>query len=325
MIESVLARAPILEVAARLVYWRSPTARKFGDKLRAYIARRSKLRVEAPRPVVLSKVIEAMRDLGVREGDLLIVHSSYAELRSSGATPAEVISAMRGLIGPSGTLAMPAIPLIKGEPKGSDLFKDESYDRVLEFDVASRRIATGELPKVMMQTPGAVRSRFPGNSMVAIGPAAEAMMAGNLDAPSPTACGPGSSWEFGFKRDAAIISIGIDMVHSLTMVHVIEDAFEDDWPVEGWYRTRRFAIRDGDFTRDLTIRERKHGWSQFLAQRAFSRNLYRSGVASTRLVDGLPIHFCRAGALIRHMSEHPSPTYPYVFPLGYPRKRAVAG
>ena len=320
----LFTKVPALEVMARLAYWRVKPLHALGELLRKRMATRVKQQQLAgpPTPIDFEKVRDAIRSLGASEGGILIVHSSFNALKPTGLTPKEVIAGLRGLVGPAGTLAMPAIPIIRGEPQGEAKFDDAAYDKVFEYNPQSTRIATGALPKALMGLPGAARSRHPGNSMVAVGRSAEAMMRDNLAGDRPSPCGPGSSWEYAYRHDARIVAIGIDLVHSLTMIHVAEEAFADRWPIGNWYRERRFVIRDSAGDQPITIRERRHGWSQFYAERAFSRDLYRAGIAATRVVDGLEIHACSSRALVEFLLNHPRPGYPYVFPLGLPEKAA---
>jgi aminoglycoside 3-N-acetyltransferase len=317
MIAEILSRVPALEVAARLIYWRVSLAKAVGD---AVLARRAGKRRAAPRStgdIRFEAVTSAIREMGVGEGDILVVHSSFDRLKQTGLAPAEINHALRAIVGESGTLAMPAIPIIRHEPQGAAKFDPASYERVFDYDVKSRRIATGELPKALMMEPAARRSRHPGNSMVAVGPEAAAMMLHNLDEPEPTPHGPGSSWEYCYRRNAAVVSLGLDSVHNLTMVHVAEDIREERWPVRDWYLHRRFQIADGEFHLETTIRERQHRWSQFIPQRAFARDLHRHGVMQTRIVDRLEVHCCRSSTLIEYLLQHRNPTYPYLFPLGF--------
>jgi aminoglycoside 3-N-acetyltransferase len=318
LLSSALSRIPILEVGVRLAYWRVPVLHAAGNRVRQWSdGRRKRQPAEAPRPVDFDKVLAALRQFGVAQGDILIVHSSFAALKPAGRSPEQVIEGLKGLVGDQGTLAMPAIPIIRGEPAGSAKFDPAAYERVFEYDARSSRIQTGALPKTMLSMPGAHRSRHPGNSMVAIGPQAEAMMADNLAAPEPTPCGPGSAWEFAYRHNAKVVALGIDLVHSLTMIHVAEDAFEAQWPVPDWYLRRRFKVRDGDFEAEVVVRERRHGWSQFYAERAFSADLQRAAISKSATVDGLDLHYCESAALVDFLRHHPRRGYPYVFPLGY--------
>lgn len=319
MISRILARVPSLEVGARLLYWRVSPLRRLGDAVRKRARARPKGAVPPPSPpVAMDAVLDALRTLGVGAGDILIVHSSYGTLKPTGLAPDAINAALKGLVGAEGTLAMPAIAAIAHEPQGAAKFDDAAYDRLFTYDPRSRRIQTGALPSALMAAPDAQRSLFPGNSMVAIGPEAAAMMADNLAGDLPTPCGPGSSWAYGWSRNAKVAAIGVDLVHSLTMIHVAEDAFEAEWPVPGWYRRRRFAIKGGPGDpaepRIVEIRERKHGWSQYYAERRFARDLQRAGIARSTVVGDLPIHVCESARLIDFLRSHRPGPYPYVLP-----------
>lgn len=324
MLNGLLAKFPSVEVGVRLLYWRVPAARRAGDVVRAQLARRRRTAkpASAPLPIDFDRVTAALREGGVRAGDVLVVHSSFGALKPTGLSPEEIIGRLLSLVGPEGTLAMPAIPIIAHEPSGDDKFNDAAYDRVFEYKPGSRRVQTGILPATMMAMSGAARSLHPGNSMVAIGPEAARMMEGNIAGDAPTPCGPTSSWAYCWRRGAKVAALGVDLVHSLTMIHVAEDCFEESWPVPDWYRRRRFRVVAEDGAFDLAVRERKHGWSQYYAERAFSRDLDAAGVSRSWNVDGLPVHCCESGALVDFLRSHPRPGYPYRFPLGLPGRRA---
>lgn len=324
--EWLLANIPSLEVMARLAYWRVPPVHAAGGVVRKRLSVRNRnASIDTPVPIDFDHVLHAISRLGIGEGDILIVHSSYNALKPTGLSANQIVDKLREFLGPSGTLAMPAIPIIRGEPQGVAKFDDRAYDKVFEYHPHSTRIATGILPKTLMGLPGVVRSRHPCNSMVAVGMQAEAMMRDNLAGENPTGCGPGSSWEYAYRHDAKILAVGIDLVHSLTMIHVAEDAFLERWPIPArdWYRERQFIIREGNDSQVATIRERRHGWSQFYAERAFSRDLYRNGIAATETVGELVLHACSSRALVDFLVNHPRAAYPYVFPLGLPGNKTA--
>src|SRR5437867_1997900 len=81
------------------------------------------------------------------------------------------------------------------------------------------RTWTGVLPTDLMKVPGAKRSLHPLNSVVAHGPHAEDMLRDNLTGERPFACGPGSSWDYCRQHAAKVVALGVDMAHSLTMIH----------------------------------------------------------------------------------------------------------
>ena len=279
-----------------------------------------KREAQGSRPIAFADVVSALREVGLRDGDILVVHSSFAKLKPSGLAPAAINAELRAAVGERGTLVMPAIPKIDGEPDGLSKLEDEPYARIFTYDLADRRIVTGALPRALLDTCGARRSRHPGNPVVALGWEADLMVARNLEGEKPSPCGVGSAWHYAYERDALIVALGVDLVHSLTMIHVAEEAFEADWPVEGWYRDRLTRVVDGDFDEVVTTRERRHLWSQHYAERAFSRDLDVAGISRTLTVDGLEIHACRARSLVDFLRRHSRRAYPYVFPTGFPRK-----
>ena len=315
----MLAHFPALEVAVRLAYWRTSAGQRLGNWIRERRAKAEAAPARQDAPADFAAVIAALRELGVRAGDILIVHSSFAALKRFELAPEAIIAELLALLGPEGTLVMPAFPLYRGEPQGLARHSDAAFDRVFDYDVASTRIWTGTLPKALLKWPGAVRSRCPANPMVAVGPHAEAMMRDNLTAEFITPSGPGSALDYCHRHGARVVALGIDLVHSLTIIHVAEECFPGRWRIEDWYRPRRYRVTDGDERFEVTVNERRHGWSQYYAERAFSRDLHAAGVAQRRTAAGIELHACEARALIDFLVSHPRPFYPYVFPFGVKR------
>lgn len=267
-----------------------------------------------PQHVDFSDVCSFLGKNGVCEGDILIVHSSMVALKATGLSPLEIIEALHRVVGVTGTIAIPAFPLLRGQPSGAELLLDAAYAVTLTYDVARSPPWTGALAKAAIGIPGSVRSRHPCNSLVAIGAHAEAMMRHNIDDDGCTPCGLGSAWEYCYGKKAKIVALGVDLAHSLTMIHVAEDAFESRWPIKSWYRRRTFNVVDGDFRRTISVRERKHLWSLFYAERAFARDLRVSGIATGTKIGDLDVTFCESDKLVEHMQSQERPEYPYYIP-----------
>jgi aminoglycoside N3'-acetyltransferase len=60
--------------------------------------------------VRIDEVVQQLRRLGVREGGVLLVHTSFRAVRPVEGGPEGLIRALRTAIGPDGTLAMPSWP-----------------------------------------------------------------------------------------------------------------------------------------------------------------------------------------------------------------------
>ena len=104
---------------------------------------------------VLPELRDAIVRLGVRPGDVVVVHSSLRSLRSAlpGATAADVIATLFDVIGPDGTLMAPTFG--HGCPSS--------------FDPASGPCRSGAVSSTLMRWRGAQRSLHPTHSVTAVG------------------------------------------------------------------------------------------------------------------------------------------------------------
>lgn len=306
--------SPLFEIIVKNIYWRIEPVHNYLEKIKNKNSKRRSAAI-VDKEISFDKIEKALINNGVREGDILIVHSSMSSLKATGLTEKEIITRLKALVGDSGTLAMPSIPIIKNEPSGLDMLDERKYSATFEYNVQKSPPWTGSLPKALAKFDGAVRSRHPLNTMTAYGPHADDMMRRNLEGDLPTPCGPGSSWEYCYKNGAKIIMLGVDMAHSITMIHLAEDLFESLWPIKSWYRTRSFKITDGAYEECVNVRQRRHTWSVFYAERSFSRDLFRDGIAKHENIDGLDLAFCESDKLITYLNSRKSEAYPYRIPF----------
>ena len=314
MLNRIMAANPWIEVAIRTLYWRSPAIHALLTKLQ----RRARP-VEEPVTAAdaLPRMIARLRDLGVAAGDILIVHSDLNLLRRLGVRPAEVNAALLELLGPAGTLVMPAYPLFADEPQGWDRLHADVSGRVTRYDPKRTPIWTGLLPHALMRTPGARRSALPINSLVALGPHAEPMFARELEGPRPLPCGRQSAWFYCYEHGAKVLGLGLDLAHSLTMNHVAEDSHAAEWPVSGWYRDRRFEIvmPDGSVI-EKSVGERDPRWALNYAERTLAKDLRAAGILRESDIDGIHLEFLDAREHIRFLNARKSSHYPYyIFPF----------
>ena len=305
-VSRILESSPYVEVLIRQIYWKTPWL--------ISLANRKKINTTQPvsftTPQTLEKIEEFLQNHGVVPGSLLVVHSSFNVFKSA-YSPAQIIDRLLAMIGESGTLAMPAFPLCKGEPKGINRMTADVSDIELVYDVKRTLPWTGMLPLHLMRKPGSISSRHPLNSMVAFGPLAQAMMADNLTGSKPLPCGVNSTWKFCADHKAVIVALGVDMAHSLTMIHVAEDAYEDEWPVKEWYRERKYLVIDGEWQENVVVRERHPKWAMHYAERTLSKDLKRSGLMHGTIIDGIPVEVIDAASLLEFLNQLKSSAYPY--------------
>jgi aminoglycoside 3-N-acetyltransferase len=100
------------------------------------------------------EVVEQLRALGVREGGVLLVHTSFRAVRPIEGGPLGLIAALRDAVGTRGTLLMPTMT-----------------DGESPYDPATTPSAQmGITAELFWRQPGVVRSSHPGGSFAAAGP-----------------------------------------------------------------------------------------------------------------------------------------------------------
>jgi aminoglycoside 3-N-acetyltransferase len=132
----------------------------------------------------VTRLLDVLDRSGVRPGGVLMVHSS---LRGTGLSPTEVRNALLDVLGPDGTLVVPAFT-----PENSDT--SPAYHRRIEgmterekagfrasmlpFEPNATPCPTmGALAECVRTTPGAIRSAHPQTSFAALGPRAGELLA----------------------------------------------------------------------------------------------------------------------------------------------------
>lgn len=141
--------------------------------------------------------------LGVQRGDVLVVHTSFRAVGPVEDGPLGLIAALRGTLGPQGTLVMPAMT------DGEGVF-DPASTPTLDMGI------TAEL---FWRQPGVMRSTHPGASFAALGP-----LAARICAPQPLEPPHGHDSPIGRVYDAGgkVLLLGVSHAEN-TAVHLAED------------------------------------------------------------------------------------------------------
>lgn len=303
--KTVVGISPKIEVFSRKLYWRN-------------ITKTSKLQPKFKRTingkcgrVDFKKIIDNLAYRGVAKGSILIVHSSYDLLENSGLSPEEINSMLLELVGPEGTVVMPIIRKYKGEGNRKDFLIKDLEDIVCTYNVQKTRVVSGILPYTLMQDESSYVSRFPVNPVVAVGKHAAKMVEHNLDGIEPSPHGPNSCWKYCVDNNAIVVGLGVDMPHYLTVIHVNEDC-SSDWPIEDWYRKRKFEIIDNDFKVNKVVLERRPIWGLFyFAEIKLEKELTKNKILKTETVEGLKISIIESKRLIEFLRHHPHRGFPY--------------
>jgi len=309
MYNKIAQISPYVEVELRKIYWKN---------IRFFKKFRPERTILPATEVKWNEIIHFLNQKGVSKGSLVVVHSSYKSLKSTGLSPGEIVFSLRDLVGDEGTVAMPVIRNYKEDPKLEEILGRDISDVIFTYDTQKSEIWTGALPLSLTREKDVIVSRHPLNSMAAVGKLAIAMMADNIKDDYSTPCGKNSSWAFCYENNAIIIGLGIDLNHSLTMRLVAEDYYLDEWPIKNWYRKRVFDVIDGNFKKRINVLERDPKWGLFyLAEVNLRNDLIRNKILTTFIVEGLTVEIVLAKSLIDFLRSANRPGYPYYVPDKY--------
>jgi len=152
----------------------------------------------------LHEIFDLLRSLGLREGDDLLVHSSYRSLGPVENGPEGMLDVLLQVVGSRGHLMMPAFNYSFPLP-------------VPYFDQKTTPSRTGILCELARHR--GVRSLHPTHSVAAIGPDAEDLTAGHLEV---RAFGLGSPIDRLARRGGKILLLGVGQTSNST-IHVGEE------------------------------------------------------------------------------------------------------
>lgn len=181
----------------------------------------AKMRANTP-TITKSELNGALERLGIRKGDVLMLHSSLKSLGYVDGGARTVIDALIEAVGPSGTVVIPTY----WQPGGTIL----ATCKIPGYLFDPRRDGTnlGRLPSEFLRYPGIERSIHPTHSVSAFGPAAKYVTEDHHRAPS--IFGDGSPWQRCHALNARVLGIGISM-GPVTIYHMLEDKLLDKFPL----------------------------------------------------------------------------------------------
>jgi len=154
--------------------------------------------------LTFEQLVDGFRNLGVEEGDTLLVHSSYKSLGEVDRGPQTVIRALETALGEAGTLIMPTFNF--------------DFNKGVPWDVRKTRSKMGALTEVVRVDPRAKRVFHPFYSFAVLGN--QASLLGSLRYKSAYE----RNSVFGKLRDldGKIMVIGLSYNDSMTFFHHIE-------------------------------------------------------------------------------------------------------
>ncbi|MFZ5443212.1 MAG: AAC(3) family N-acetyltransferase [Myxococcota bacterium] len=150
----------------------------------------------------IATLVEQLAALGVRAGDVLLVHTAFSKVRPVEGGPLGLIDALRQAIAPGGTLVMPTMT-----------------DGDSPFDPRSTPTdGMGITAETFWRQPGVLRSKHPGGSFAAEGPLAERICA---EQPLSPPHGPDSPVGRVHDADGLVLLLGVEHSENTTL-HLAE-------------------------------------------------------------------------------------------------------
>jgi len=171
--------------------------------------------------VTQAKIVAALRAVGVREGDVLLVHSSLSVLGYVEGGAETVLAALREAVGASGTVLLPAFSCslrVMGVVN-----KRWSFRPYVRTNAEAVRWV-GELPAAFLRhNPDAPHSGHCTNAWTGFGPQAEDLLAGHPSDDAPYS--ERSPLAKALAAGATAVFLGAD-VKSCTFLHHLEDKYD---------------------------------------------------------------------------------------------------
>jgi len=180
------------------------------------------LGMEVAKALTADDLAAALKDLGVKDGDTLLVHSAISKLGYVEGGADAVIEALTKAVGESGTFMAPAFarPYIYFEGHGNKAYTYRPYDTRPDGALRDISITTGLLPRTMLKYPESFRSGHVSHEWVALGAKAEYCVSGHdlLDDPASK----NSPMAKALELDGSVVFLGCG-VNPNTFIHFIED------------------------------------------------------------------------------------------------------
>lgn len=156
---------------------------------------------------MLSKkdLLDGFGQLNLKEGETIIVHTSYKSLGGVEGGADTVIDVMCELVGKTGTVLFPA-------------FNFQSWTETHYFDVMESPSKMGMITEIARLRPNALRTPHPIYSFSALGSRAKEFS----KTEDVEAYGPNSAFALFHKINGTIVSIGLDFNSTFSMHHYIE-------------------------------------------------------------------------------------------------------
>ena len=150
--------------------------------------------------------------------------------------------------------------------------------------------------------------------MVAFGRQAKNMMEGNLHCDYLSSCGDFSSWKYCSDNEAWVLGMGIDLTHSLTIIHVNEESNHYLWPIKDWFEEKKVLVTENGISSRYIIYDRKMVYGKLhFAERTLAKDLIANGILKVFYLNDVRFELLNSRYLIEFLRQKKLKAYPYFY------------
>lgn len=180
------------------------------------------------------ELIDFMKDMGLKEGSNIFIHSSWGEFYNYNGTTKEFIQAVLNVIGKKGTLAMPAFPFLRNKNS--------------VFNIKRTPTLAGLIAEEFRNYPGVKRS-INMHSVCALGPMADFLISEHQF--SNTSFDEKSPYYKLSKINAIVFTFGLGKYFVGTIMHCADSVLSKDFPYFSQFfqkkTTYKYQLEDKSF------------------------------------------------------------------------------
>lgn len=306
------------ERIARQVYWNSPALRRWVKRVRAN---------RPPRPQVADReaLKRHLKEIGVTEGALVMAHTAVTGLcLTSGPAPVlpranvlatanQLVDDLLELVGPSGTLVMPTHAAYQNE---ETFVAPAANSPPIRYDPATTPCGVGLANEVFWRRKGSQRSLHPYNMVAARGPLAAELLRDNLNDSKPLPHGIHSAYYRFCQRNGLVVSVGVSLARSMTLIHVAEETRDQQWPIKDFFMERQYVVNVDGRDKTYVVREHRPEYAMFcICERKLMRDLVGEGILHEGTVGTVQVGWAHSAEVVAYiLDRNRTSPYPYYWP-----------
>ena len=308
MLEKLFYRSAFAEVLTRRILARFPKLKKILKKKRKRAAITQKTPFNAEQWDNYRKAV----DEAVEDNSIVLVHASMDGLNHIGANDEIVFDLLSSMVNRGVTVVSTAYPTTNLNVKDK---------RMKPYNPEKTPCWTGMLSNRFVASPLTIRSTVPYNSLAAMGPLAQEMMADNLEA--EYVYGDHTPWKYCVEHHARILFLGTTSLDANTIQsHMLADYMGDRWPINNWYEEYDAPLKINGEVIEHKLKVQNYEWAKYIADYSTTRKLREKGFLKEYRISGCAFEYITdAYEMVKYLeAECEKGKLMYLIPRKYRKK-----